>query len=159
MCPSGYSKRGDVPRDGQLGTDWLGQDGGVGTDRHVYKYVEVVCCTAHSLHTAPRFGGFGSDHCSGNTEESWRDRAQLVRIAAQKASAAGLRVTAHYHVGDTPQDILAAEEGGANAVGVLTGVFSREELLGVSTQSSTVILDGLHCLDEFLEVVGLRKTL
>ncbi len=39
----------------------------------------------------PRFGGFGSDHCSGNTLESWRDREELVRIAASRArnSAAG----------------------------------------------------------------------
>ena len=38
-----------------------------------------------------RFGGFGSDHCSGNTLESWRDREELVRIAAARArsSAAG----------------------------------------------------------------------
>lgn len=40
-----------------------------------------------------------------------------MRIAAQKACAAGYEVTAHYHVGDTPQDILAAEEGGATAIG------------------------------------------
>lgn len=32
------------------------------------------------------FGGFGSDFCSGNTEESWRDRAELIRIAATRAS-------------------------------------------------------------------------
>ena len=39
-----------------------------------------------------RFGGFGSDHCSGNTLESWRDREELVRIAASRArnSAAGV---------------------------------------------------------------------
>lgn len=33
-----------------------------------------------------RFGGFGSDFCSGNTEESWRDRAEFVKIAAAKGS-------------------------------------------------------------------------
>jgi phosphoglycolate phosphatase len=33
----------------------------------------------------PRFGGFGSDFCSGNTTESWRDRGELVRIAAKRA--------------------------------------------------------------------------
>lgn len=32
----------------------------------------------------PRFGGFGSDFCSGNTEELWRDRAEMIRIAQQK---------------------------------------------------------------------------
>ena len=37
---------------------------------------------------APRFGGFGSDYCSGDTEESWRDRGELVRIARTKAESA-----------------------------------------------------------------------
>ena len=32
--------------------------------------------------------GFGSDHCSGDTRESWRDRAELVRIAAKRAQEA-----------------------------------------------------------------------
>ena len=35
--------------------------------------------------SAPCFGGFGSDTCSGNTGESWKDRAELVRIAAGRA--------------------------------------------------------------------------
>lgn len=108
-----------------------------------------------SLPTAPVFGGFGSDHCSGNTEDSWKDRAELVRIAAQKASAAGYCVTAHYHVGDTPQDILAAEEGGAMAVGVLTGVFDKDQLLHVAKKPTTVVLDNLTCTETFLATVGL----
>ncbi len=39
---------------------------------------------AWRMKCARRFGGFGSDFCSGNTEESWRDRAELVRIASKK---------------------------------------------------------------------------
>ena len=39
------------------------------------------------LFTQPPFGGFGSDFCSGNTAESWRDRGEFVRIAARKAAA------------------------------------------------------------------------
>ncbi len=35
--------------------------------------------------TEPRFGGFGSDYCSGNHRESWKDRAELVRVAAKRA--------------------------------------------------------------------------
>lgn len=34
---------------------------------------------------ATKFGGFGSDYCSGNTEESWKDRGELVSIARKKA--------------------------------------------------------------------------
>lgn len=31
------------------------------------------------------FGGFGSDLCSGNYEESWRDRSEFVRLAGERA--------------------------------------------------------------------------
>ncbi len=37
------------------------------------------------LFTSPYFGGFGSDFCSGNLTDTWKDRAELVRIAAKKA--------------------------------------------------------------------------
>lgn len=32
-----------------------------------------------------RFGGFGSDLCSGNYEESWKDRSEFVKLAIQRA--------------------------------------------------------------------------
>ena len=35
---------------------------------------------------------------------------------------------AKFHVGDTPMDVLAADGGGATAVGVLTGIYTRAEL-------------------------------
>ena len=38
------------------------------------------------LFSEPYFGGFGSDFCSGAVDESWRDRAELVRIAARRAA-------------------------------------------------------------------------
>ena len=38
------------------------------------------------LFTEPYFGGFGSDYCNpDNSEQSWKDRAELVKISAQKA--------------------------------------------------------------------------
>jgi uncharacterized protein YfaT (DUF1175 family) len=37
------------------------------------------------LFTQPNFGGFSTDYCNpANVEQSWRDRAEFVRIAAQK---------------------------------------------------------------------------
>ena len=39
----------------------------------------------HDFFSEPPFGGFGSDTCSGNIAESWKDRAELVRIAAARA--------------------------------------------------------------------------
>ncbi|GFH08393.1 uncharacterized protein HaLaN_03344 [Haematococcus lacustris] len=88
------------------------------------------------LFTKPRFGGFGSDLCSGNTEESWRDRSDLVSLAAVKGSqllpGAEEGFAARYHIGDTPMDIQAALAAGAKAVGVTTGIYSREELLAAA---------------------------
>ena len=40
------------------------------------------------LFTEPFFGGFGSDYCNPDNADagnSWKDRAQLVKIAAEKA--------------------------------------------------------------------------
>lgn len=38
------------------------------------------------LFSEPYFGGFGSDYCNpDNSDQSWKDRAELVKIAAQKA--------------------------------------------------------------------------
>lgn len=37
------------------------------------------------LFTQEPFGGFGSDYCSGNTAESWRDRSELIKIATKRA--------------------------------------------------------------------------
>eukprot|EP01023_Acetabularia_acetabulum_P045717 TRINITY_DN4646_c1_g1_i4.p2 TRINITY_DN4646_c1_g1~~TRINITY_DN4646_c1_g1_i4.p2 ORF type:complete len:272 (-),score=45.42 TRINITY_DN4646_c1_g1_i4:41-856(-) len=77
----------------------------------------------------PNFGGFGSDFCSGNTKESWKDRAELVKIAYQKAKELhDVDIVTHYHVGDTPMDIKAAIVGNATPIGVTTGIFTEEQL-------------------------------
>jgi phosphoglycolate phosphatase len=36
------------------------------------------------LFSNPYFGGFGSDFCSGDTVDTWKDRGELVRIAARR---------------------------------------------------------------------------
>eukprot|EP00892_Ulva_mutabilis_P003181 jgi/Ulvmu1/12864/UM098_0049.1 len=83
------------------------------------------------LFSQPRFGGFGSDFCSGDTVEMWRDRAEMIRIAQKKCSSNGEKVEAAFHVGDTPFDVLAAQAAGVVPVGVTTGVFAAEELTSV----------------------------
>lgn len=48
------------------------------------------------------FGGFGSDFCSGNVAEMWKDRAELIRVAQRKASklmAGQGALERIYHVG------------------------------------------------------------
>ncbi|OVA20513.1 Lipase [Macleaya cordata] len=88
--------------------------------------------------TSPNFGGFGSDHT---------DRGQLVKIAAERAGKLfPVKFDLRVHVGDTPNDIRAAEFGGALAVGVCTGIFSKEELEQASNGVSiTVTLLFLFC--------------
>jgi len=105
----------------------------------------------------PHFGGFGSDFCSGNTKEVWRDRAVFVTRARERALATfeGLEVAGTVHVGDTPYDIKAGEEGGATSVGVCTGVFSRAELEASASRTSTVILDDMSDTEAALRAFGL----
>jgi phosphoglycolate phosphatase-like HAD superfamily hydrolase len=110
------------------------------------------------LFTQPPFGGFGSDFCSGDVPadivDSWRDRAELVRVAARRAEElfpGG--IGARFHVGDAPMDVLAAEAAGAVAVGVTTGIYSRETLAGAGER--VVVLDGLADLEKVLQVLQL----
>ncbi|KAL6765250.1 HAD-like domain-containing protein [Haematococcus lacustris] len=117
------------------------------------------------LFTKPRFGGFGSDLCSGNTEESWRDRRDLVSLAAVKGSqllpGAEEGFAARYHIGDTPMDIQAALAAGAKAVGVTTGIYSREELLAAAPPGTPpgalLVLDSLEDTSAVLKAFGLDK--
>ncbi|MGH9017368.1 MAG: HAD family hydrolase [Acidimicrobiales bacterium] len=69
------------------------------------------------------FGAYGSDS---------PDRAELTAIAIEKATRlhAALTPGQVFVVGDTPRDIEAAQSAGAVAVGVASGHFSTEELVG-----------------------------
>lgn len=138
------------------------------------------------LFSDPRFGGFGSDHCGGNTAEMWRDRAEFVRIARRRcaeewggrgggggssSAGAGVSVSAHWHVGDTPADILAAVEAGASAIAVATGAFGAEDLQkaadealaafkgsggdGAPAPRVVVLEQGLRDVSEVLAAMGL----
>lgn len=68
------------------------------------------------------FGGFGSDS---------EDRGELLRIGADRgaqrigAEVASCRVVV---IGDTPRDVAAAQQIGAECVAVATGPFSTEDL-------------------------------
>lgn len=104
--------------------------------------------------TQPHFGGFGSDFCSGNYEESWKDRSQFVRIAANKASQnlpCDLKVRAH--VGDAPMDVQAAVAAGAIAIGVTTGIYTEDELLEVAPTS--IVLQNLNDTERVLSILML----
>ncbi|KAF8056466.1 hypothetical protein HT031_006323 [Scenedesmus sp. PABB004] len=114
------------------------------------------------LFSQPPFGGFGSDVCSGNTAEMWRDRAEFVKLAGERAAArfpGG--VQARYHVGDTPADVRAALAAGAVAVGVTTGVCSRAELEAAAAGAPPgrlAVLESLADLPAVLKVLQLDSS-
>jgi len=107
------------------------------------------------LFTEPNFGGFGSDYCSGNTEGmGWRDRAELVRIAAQRCSErCGSEVGPRFHIGDAPMDVKAAEAANAHPIGVITGIYSSEQLKK-ACPTATVLKD-LGDIENILKICNL----
>lgn len=114
------------------------------------------------LFTRPLFGGFGTDHCSGNFDESWRDRAEFIRIATAKLLKEAEDGTdaregdwRRFHVGDTPNDVLAAVNAGVTAIAVATGIFTKEELALVAPGKDVIVLDGLADVEAFMKLVGL----
>jgi hypothetical protein len=88
----------------------------------VVPWPELHCPPAVTVRLLCSFGGFGSDFCSGNTAEMWKDRCEFVRLAAVKAGTLHPgSLAGRVHVGDTPMDIAAALGAGAGALGVTTG--------------------------------------
>lgn len=91
-------------------------------------------------------GGFGSDFCSGDIDDLtrlYKDRAEQIAIATRKARALlaeDQKLVRVVHVGDAPNDVLAAKycsEVGlcgdgvvVGCIGVATGKFSASTLEG-----------------------------
>lgn len=111
------------------------------------------------LFTSPNFGGFGSDYCSGASDptQSYKDRAELVKTAATRASSiANIDVQSmrRFHVGDAPMDVQAAVTAGSSAIGLLTGIFSRDDLQTCcSTEDDVIILPSLEDTDHVLDIL------
>eukprot|EP00277_Geminigera_cryophila_P000478 CAMPEP_0179417510 /NCGR_PEP_ID=MMETSP0799-20121207/7407_1 /TAXON_ID=46947 /ORGANISM="Geminigera cryophila, Strain CCMP2564" /LENGTH=274 /DNA_ID=CAMNT_0021190527 /DNA_START=75 /DNA_END=899 /DNA_ORIENTATION=- len=109
------------------------------------------------LFSEPPFGGFGSDFCGMDISKGAEDRAQLVRVAAERVGAAmpGVKVGRRVHIGDAPSDVSAAHIAGAVAIGVTTGVFDSEELR--AAVPTCLVLPDLACTHTVLEVLGLSS--
>ena len=105
------------------------------------------------LFTEPFFGGFGSDFCSGNTEESWKDRSELIKIAAARAAELVGEPERRFHVGDAPMDVQAALAAGSVPIGVLTGIYTEENLR--SACPNAIILDDLCDISQVLSTLNL----
>ncbi|QDZ25900.1 putative haloacid dehalogenase [Chloropicon primus] len=104
--------------------------------------------------SVPLVGGFGSDYWGGDISKGGEDRAQLLRIARKRAGD----VAAHFHFGDSPYDISAAELAGATPIGVTTGVFSEKELRDASKDpESLLVLESLRDADAILDFVASKS--
>lgn len=88
-------------------------------------------------------GGFGSDH---------EQRSALVSIAHERAkSIIDFHADRRYHFGDTHNDITAAEQSGAIAIGLATGIWSLDDLKSVSVKKDEALfLESLADVDDVL---------
>eukprot|EP00889_Picochlorum_renovo_P004714 jgi/Picre1/31744/NNA_007095.t1 len=103
------------------------------------------------------FGGFGSDYCSGSlvSTDSWKDRAELVRIAYSRGLNQSNGIQRRFHVGDAPMDVMAAKHAGSHALGLLTGIFSRDDL---STANPEAIILDLCDTEKVLDILLGRES-
>ncbi len=62
-------------------------------------------------------------------------------------------VGARFHVGDAPMDVQAAVGGGAQAIGVCTGIYTKQELSEAAP--GAVVLDDVTNTAGVLKVLGL----
>jgi phosphoglycolate phosphatase-like HAD superfamily hydrolase len=88
-------------------------------------------------------GAYGNDHA---------DRAKLVSFAIKRYSAKFNKPIAPEHItliGDTPEDVRAATESGANVIAVATGEFSVAEL---KTAGAATVLESLAEMPRALPV-------
>ena len=134
-------------------------------------WIKMKALGVEHLFTKPNIGGFGSDRT---------DRGELVTIARQRCiEKLGCEVSRAVHVGDTPNDVKAAEHGtyififvwairmmtscfsltltgGAIALAVTTGVFNGEALKDAAEdKGNVVVMDGLSDVNAVLRACGL----
>jgi phosphoglycolate phosphatase-like HAD superfamily hydrolase len=96
----------------------------------------------------------------GVPADGWGHAAAAAAAAAVSfaiSNAGGVR--ASFHVGDTPMDVQAALAANCVAVGVTTGVYTRQQLQECgegAAAGSVVVLDGLEDLEQVLKVLQLE---
>ena len=92
-----------------------------------------LTCAGLAEYVDFELGAFGSDH---------RDRTCLVPITRQRLrERLGSEDANIVVIGDTPRDVACARAGGARAIAVATGNFSRTDL---EAHAPDAVLDDLH---------------
>jgi phosphoglycolate phosphatase-like HAD superfamily hydrolase len=92
------------------------------------------------------FGGFGSDS---------EDRTELIRVAIERArnrNGGDIPERNIFVIGDSPHDISAGKNAGANTIAVGTGSAGKEKLLA---ETPTCYLQDLSDIKLFLQYIGL----
>ena len=98
------------------------------------------------LHTAFEDGGFGDDHPDRNV------LAQKARERMQDSLPSGTELRPGWVVGDTPRDVQAAKEIGANCLGVASGAYSAEDLF---SEGADDVMQDLKETDKILRLLTL----
>lgn len=85
-------------------------------------------------------GGFGNDA---------EERHHIVQLAVERSGS--FSVEDVVHVGDAIADVAVSRQIGVDAVGVLTGIFTRSQL---QAERPLAVLDGFSDLATFFDIIG-----
>ncbi|MGW2277821.1 HAD family hydrolase [Streptomyces sp. NPDC001770] len=145
------------------GTLMPGADGALAAVERLAGAVPSVV-TGNSRSTAlAKLSAFGLDRrlclAAGAFGDEAAERVRLVRLARERAESAFPRATGSWAtpvvIGDTPEDMGAARDGGAIAVGVATGAHGRAAL---RYGGADHVLDSLLDLEPLLGLIRLTPS-
>ena len=122
----------------------------------------VVTGNIRSIAIARKLEAFGLhqhiDFAVGGYGDDGSDRAELVRLAVERAEATyrrGFKAEQTIVIGDTPHDIWGALDNGALAVGVAMGSSSVEEL---AAAGADIVLTSLEDRTPLRDAIRHRHT-
>ena len=145
---SGYLQR--LPREVERSTKYRVLPGVEGTLNRLCDEGYLLGLTTGLLegaaHAKLARGGLNGFFCVGGYGSDAADRGQLTRRAIERVGAVlggSLDPRVVLVVGDTPQDIAAAQAAGAVAIGVATGSYDRGRLREAGAEATLETLDEL----------------
>lgn len=99
--------------------------------------------SAAGIHHYFASGGFGNDA---------EERQHIVQKAIERSG--GYKIEDVVHVGDALADVAVSRQIGVDSVGVLTGVFTREQL---EAEQPLAVLNNLSDSETFFSILGFSK--